>query len=81
MTDEDGFLRALATRPAWLRWTVLLAASLLIVALLEAAHLSAALLLGSMVAAIVLAVGGASVRVPGPAFAVAQGVLGVMIAR
>lgn len=81
MTDEQGFLRALAVRPAWLRWTALLAASLLIVAILELGRLSAALLLGPMVAAIVLAVGGASVRVPGPAFAVAQGVVGMMIAR
>lgn len=77
---QAGLRAAMAVRP-WLRWTLLLAASMLIVAVLEMARLSAALLLGPMVAAIALAVGGAAVRVPGPAFAVAQGVVGMMIAR
>jgi membrane AbrB-like protein len=64
-----------------LRWLLLALASLLVGWALQAAHLSAALLLGPMAAAIVLAVGGAPVRVPAPAFALAQGVVGAMIAR
>ncbi|SEM40762.1 hypothetical protein SAMN05428989_3768 [Pseudoxanthomonas sp. GM95] len=78
---ETGFLRALARRPAWLRWGVLAMASLALVGVFEALHLSAALLLGPMVAAIVLAVGGAPVKVAPWPFALAQGVVGAMIAR
>ncbi len=79
--QKHRLLNALARRPAWQRWTVLMAVSLLVVGVLEAAHLSAALLLGSMVAAIALAASGASVRIPAPVFALAQGVVGAMIAR
>lgn len=68
-------------RPAWQRWLLLVAVSLALVVVLEAAHLSAALLLGPMVAAIGLAVTGGAVPVHRVGFAFSQGVVGAMIAR
>ncbi|MCW2238675.1 AbrB family transcriptional regulator [Azospirillum canadense] len=67
-------------RPA-LRWASLLTLSLAFVALLELARLPAALLLGPMVAAIVLSVGGGTVRLPKQTVVGAQAILGCMIAR
>jgi membrane AbrB-like protein len=64
-----------------LRWGALLVLSAVLVAVLEAARLPAALLLGPMFAGIALAAAEASVRVPGLPFLVAQGVLGCMVAR
>ena len=49
--------------------------------LLEALHLPAALLLGPMVAAILVASANGSVRVPEVPFQIAQGVVGCMMAR
>jgi len=63
-----------------LRWAALVALSLLFAAALTALRLPAALLLGPMAAAIVLAARGAAVSLPRPAFFVAQGIVGVMIA-
>jgi membrane AbrB-like protein len=63
-----------------LRWVALVALSLLFAAGLAALRLPAALLLGPLVAAILLAARGAVVRVPRVAFSLAQGVVGVMIA-
>ena len=62
------------------RWGALLLLSALLVVLLEALRLPAALLLGPMVAAIVLAVSGGGMALPRPAFYLAQGVVGTMIA-
>ena len=64
-----------------LRWAVLLALSLLLATLFDAIGLPAGRLLGPMVAAIALAVAGRDVRLPGPAFVAAQGVVGCLIAR
>ncbi|MBZ8133337.1 AbrB family transcriptional regulator [Afifella sp. IM 167] len=69
-----------ASWPAGLRWPALLALSLLLLTVLETLHLPAALLLGPMLAAILLAASGGVVRVPPSAFIGAQGVLGFMIA-
>jgi uncharacterized protein len=66
--------------PAAGRWAILVALSLALVALLEIAHLPAALLLGPMMAAIGMAATGGALRLPGPLFFGAQGVIGVMIA-
>ena len=62
------------------KWALLAALSALITTLLELAHLPAALLLGPMAAAIVLAVRGAGLSLPDPAMTLAQGVVGLMIA-
>lgn len=63
------------------RWTLLVALSVLSSVGLEALHLPAALLLGPMLAGIVLAVGGAELRLPHQPVLVAQAVIGCMIAR
>lgn len=65
-------------RPA--RWAVLVAVTVAATAGLEALHLPAALLIGPMVTAIVLAVSGGAVRPSRPVFLAAQGVVGTMIA-
>ncbi|MCM5560018.1 AbrB family transcriptional regulator [Pleomorphomonas sp. JP5] len=62
-------------------WAVLLSASVAISVALEMAHLPAALLLGPMLAAILLGFNGRAVAVPRPAFMMAQGVVGTMMAR
>lgn len=67
-------------RPA-LRWASLLILSVVSVAVLELARLPAALLLGPMAAAIVLALCGGTVRLPPQLFVGAQAILGCMIAR
>ena len=66
--------------PAPVRALSLLAGSALLYALLHAAHLPAAGLIGPMLAAVLLAVGPGPVRLPAPAFSLAQGIVGVMIA-
>ncbi|MFO1061042.1 MAG: AbrB family transcriptional regulator [Dongiaceae bacterium] len=70
-------LRRLA--PAW-RWLGLALLSALLAALLEGLRLPAALLLGPMAAAVLFAIGGAGLALPAPAFFLAQGVVGVMVA-
>jgi hypothetical protein len=76
--------RCLPLRPAaWpvsLRWGALVALSLIFAAALAALRLPAALLLGPMAAAVLLAADGGAVHTPRPAFFFAQGVVGVMIA-
>ena len=67
--------------PHAVRWVVLLALTGLFVAVLEAAHLPAALLLGAMLAGIAMAAADAPVRVPRVPFLAAQGVIGCLIAR
>ena len=63
------------------RWTVLIVLSGVFATGLEALRLPAALLLGPMIAAILVAVSGAVVRVPNRLFLIAQAVIGCMIAR
>ncbi len=60
---------------------VLLALSAAVVAAMEALHLPAALLLGPMAAAIVVAAHGTPLRMPAAPFVVAQAVIGAMLAR
>jgi membrane AbrB-like protein len=64
-----------------MQWLALLAVSVILVALLELAGLPAALFLGPMVAAIVLAAAETQVKLPGVLFTLAQAVIGCMIAR
>ena len=79
-TDRMGS-RSLRERGLAVQWAALLALSVLFVLLLEAARLPAALLLGPMAAAIVIAAAEGTLRVPPWPFYAAQGVIGCMIAR
>jgi membrane AbrB-like protein len=63
------------------RWALLLALSFALVAILEAARLPAALLLGCMLAAIAVAARDISLRIPRPLFLSAQAVIGCLMAR
>lgn len=63
------------------RWVFLLALSAVFVLLLELARIPAALLLGPMVAAIVMAVRDSQVAIPQPISLFAQGIIGCMIAQ
>ena len=63
------------------QWTALIVLSVGIGAVLLWLHAPAALMLGPLVAGIVVASGGGKVRFPLPAFVVAQGIIGCMIAR
>jgi hypothetical protein len=69
------------SRTIGLQWVILLGLSALFGSILELLHLPAALLLGPMIAAIILAMANGTVRVPPSFFFLAQGVLGCMIAR
>jgi membrane AbrB-like protein len=64
-----------------LQWVILLGLSALFSLILELLHLPAALLLGPMIAAIILAMANGTVRLPPILFFLAQGALGCMIAR
>jgi hypothetical protein len=64
-----------------LQWACVLVASVFFVLLLEALHLSAALLLGPMIAAIALASAGGRIRVNDTVFAGTQALIGCMIGR
>jgi uncharacterized protein len=81
--EESPALRPTYPTPTrqQLRWTGLLAVSVLLAAAFDHVGLPAALLLGPMVAAIALAVLGSEVQVPRWAFVAAQGVIGCLIAR
>ncbi|TDP46034.1 hypothetical protein DES42_104115 [Zavarzinia compransoris] len=65
----------------WRHWLALVALSAVLAVLLAGAGLPAALLLGPMLAGIALAVSGRALDVPGRPYALAQGVLGCMMAR
>ena len=67
--------------PAVSSWLALLLLSSLLVALLEALHLPAALLLGPMAAAISLASFDTSIRTPAWSYVAAQALVGCLIAR
>jgi membrane AbrB-like protein len=64
-----------------LQWACAVVSSFFFVLLLEALHLSAALLLGPMIAGILLASVGARIRVNDTVFAATQAVIGCMIGR
>jgi len=85
MTNMPSPILSLITTPS--RWTapwrltVLLLASFVLVVIFELFRLPAALLLGPMITAIILATSGAGMKLPKPMFLMAQGVLGMMIAN
>ena len=68
-------------RPAALQWAALVIASFVLVWLLERMRLPAALLLGSMAAAILLAWFEGRAKIPPLAFVIAQGIVGCLVAR
>ena len=70
----------MAARAPAVQWLAILALSLLFAGVLEAAALPAALLIGPMFAGILAGTGGATVRVPRPAFAAAQSIVGCLVA-
>jgi uncharacterized protein len=78
MTIERLILRG---RPAGVQWGALVAATLVFVSLLELIGLPAAVLLGSMAAAVLLAWFEGRVRIPPWPFIIAQGVVGCLVAR
>src|SRR5215475_6925633 len=63
------------------QWALLIALSAAIAALLLWLHAPAALMLGPLSAAMILAARGVRVRFPVPAFVLAQGVIGCLIAK
>jgi uncharacterized protein len=67
--------------PVATRWTVLLAASLLLAGVLQWVRLPAALLLGPLAAAVLVQMGGGAVRVPRVLIAAAQAVIGCLVAQ
>ena len=75
---KDGSLLKIR-RPA--QWGILLALSAVLVALLEWAHLPAALLLGPMIAGILIETNGGNIRVPVVPYWFSQAVIGCLVAR
>jgi membrane AbrB-like protein len=77
---KGGWRDRLAASAAPARWSILILGSFILFWLLELLHLPAALLLGPMAMAIVMALSGMSFRVPKVGFSASQAVIGVMIA-
>lgn len=70
----------LTRRPKSLQWALLLLLSVILSGLLTLADLPAALLLGSLIAAIALSSAGCRLPIPQPGYALAQGLVGCLIA-
>ena len=66
---------------AAVQWACLVVCSIVLAAALEAMHLSAALLIGPMIAGVVVASAGGHIRLTDTVFAGTQGFIGCMIAR
>ncbi|MFW7267938.1 AbrB family transcriptional regulator [Gluconacetobacter sp. Hr-1-5] len=77
---SDAMRRARAMRGVLLRWVVLLAGSMALAELLRRIGLPASAMLGPMICGIVAGVTGQGLRMPGPVFALALGVVGCLIA-
>jgi len=67
--------------PRLVHWIILLALSLAFATVFDLARLPAAMLLGAMLAAILIAVSEGSPRIPRPAFVLGQGIVGCLVAR
>jgi membrane AbrB-like protein len=78
MTSAAG---RLAGRPKITQWVVLLVLSLLLVALASFVRLPAALMIGPMVAAILVATAEGSIRIPPAPMIAVQGVIGFLMGR
>src|ERR1700683_5631673 len=77
--NRTGF--SFSDTEAPLKWTILLLVSLAFIVPLELIHLPAALLLGAMAAAIVVAVLDGQLAVPHWPYVLAQGLIGCLVAR
>ncbi|MCA0920703.1 AbrB family transcriptional regulator [Pseudooceanicola nanhaiensis] len=66
--------------PKWAQWALLIGTAAVTTTLLSRAGVPAALLLGPMVFAVVMGLGGATISFKGPLRALAQGATGVLIA-
>jgi uncharacterized protein len=62
-------------------WTSLIAATVLFASLLDLAHISAAMLMGALIAAVVVSSQGAEIVVPRWPYRIAQALIGCLIAR
>jgi len=71
----------LRATPTVLKWVVLLAASLVFIVPLQLIHVPAALLLGAMGAAILVAAFEGELAVPHWPYVLAQGLIGCLVAR
>ena len=82
MTNPDNESRnpPLSRLPRSVQWFLLIILSVILAAVLEVAHLPAALLIGPMVAGIVIGTNGGTLRVPKANFAFGQALVGVLIA-
>ena len=80
MTLSARALKALRSH-AGAQWAGLLALSIGFAATLEALHVSAALLIGPMIAGVIVASTVGRIRVPDTVFAATQGIIACMIAR
>lgn len=78
--DPEQTETPLGRLPRPLQWTILALASLAIAAPLELAGFPAALLIGPMLAGIMMALAGSTIRLPSPFFFFVQVVLALMIA-
>jgi membrane AbrB-like protein len=83
MIEHPAGRTALSLRGAGapLKWTILLLVSLALIVPLELMHLPAALLLGAMAAAILVAVLDGKLAVPHWPYVLAQGLIGCLVAR
>src|SRR5579859_3795358 len=81
MATLNGLLTGEDSRAVSLKWLIMVALSALLAVTLEALRLPAALLLGPMFSAILVASLGWGIRVPPGPNLVAQAVIGCMIAR
>jgi len=72
---------SLGGRPRFLQWSWLLVLSVIFAGLFDIIHLPAALLLGAMLAAILVAIADGAPRITRKAFVVAQGIVGCLVAR
>ena len=72
---------ALGALPRPAQWGVLLGLSLILLVPLELVRLPAVLLLGPMIAAILMGVGRAQIKIPAALFTLAQAVIGCLMAR
>ncbi|WP_263770019.1 AbrB family transcriptional regulator [Propionivibrio soli] len=79
--DNKPARAPLEGRPAVTLWSLLLVLSLVFAGLLDLIHLPAALLLGAMFAAILVALGGGAPQITRKAFIIAQGIVGCLVAR
>lgn len=81
MTDDTRDRFTLQGRAPLLHWTILIAATILFVTLLELVHLRAALLLGAMAAAILVGAYEGDIELPRLPSAFAQAFIGCLVAR